>query len=125
MTCLHIAVNKNNVDQARHLVRIGANACHREGHAGMTALHIAVRNRSAAMVRLLVLERPECLEFPDYRGWTPYRYATDSDDQHIAEELIKLGAKPEYYESDSSASDSESSSDEELDYSPCSSAKAA
>ncbi|XP_041985410.1 NF-kappa-B inhibitor cactus-like isoform X2 [Aricia agestis] len=74
--CVHLAASAGHLDTLRYLVNYGADINAREGLAGSTALHIAVRRGDKTMTKWL-LERCSSLDSStaDYGGRTPRRLA--------------------------------------------------
>ncbi|XP_014219053.1 NF-kappa-B inhibitor cactus-like [Copidosoma floridanum] len=88
-TCLHVAASQGHSELVRHLLHLGANVGAREGLRGLTALHLAIERSHFDVVRLLVIERPFCIDTVTYAGLTTHQIANSSD-RRLADNLALL-----------------------------------
>ena len=102
--CLHIAAAENCVDIVKLLLRLGADLEAREALSGRTALHLALERGCRSVIVFLLTKCQPRLEATTYGGITPYQIAVCFDDQ-VAQELVRLGAKPALPDSESDISD--------------------
>lgn len=120
-TCLHMATVNERVDLMRLLLRLGADLEARERLSGMTPLHVAVERGCHSVISFLLHECKPRLDAQTYRGWTAYQLALCFNDNQLARELVRYGARPEPL-SESSDSESGSEDEETLETSPAAAA---
>jgi ankyrin repeat protein len=90
-TRLHVAVQRQSVEEVRRLIRRGAdvNAQTREGD---TPLHMAAASGALGIVEALLRARPH-LDVPNRRGLTPVQLAATADHDPIVRRLVEHGCR--------------------------------
>ncbi|XP_055378583.1 NF-kappa-B inhibitor cactus [Condylostylus longicornis] len=112
--CIHLAAQGSFIQILRQLLECGADINAREGKSGRTILHIAIERKNEEMINFLLGEGLKCnlnLKIRTYAGITAFQFSYMLRNQTLQNDLEKLGAEPEIYESESDLSDTESSID--------------
>ncbi|XP_077993179.1 NF-kappa-B inhibitor epsilon-like [Glandiceps talaboti] len=90
-TCLHLAAFGNQLEVLEYLVSKGADINAGDGKSGRTALHYAVENGNANLIRFL-LHYQAYVDTLTYNGCTPLHLAVGRGYQQGAEILMQAGA---------------------------------
>lgn len=109
---MHVAIRKGNLEIMKQLIKVGAKVNTDDPCSGLTSFHLAIDNEHRHIVEYMATQYPECINVPTRFGLYAYEIAFNVDKQ-LAEDLVRLGAKPVVQESDSDYS--ETDSDECLD----------
>ncbi|KAL9106185.1 MAG: hypothetical protein Q9227_008777 [Pyrenula ochraceoflavens] len=92
-SALHLATAEKQVDTARELLQLGADAMLQDDQ-GQTALHVAAIVGSLPTARLLLNRRVECLPVRDFAGQTPLHRAVARGHEDVVSLLMERGADP-------------------------------
>lgn len=92
-TPLLLAVESRGEPMVQLLLEHHADPC-LSNRWGLTALHVACYEGSAALTRLLLKQSTIKVDKTDNFGWTPLHYAAQTDSKAVAELLLAHGASP-------------------------------
>ena len=101
-TPLMWAVESGSVESVERLLAAGSNVTIREAHCGRTAVHLAARSGTLAVLKTLLdsikdkEDKIELVNQPDFNGATPVFLAKQrhsEDAQQIFEYLLSQGSK--------------------------------
>ncbi|KAF2247477.1 ankyrin repeat protein, partial [Trematosphaeria pertusa] len=90
-TPLLLAVESRGEPMVQLLLEHHADPC-LSNRWGLTALHVACYEGSAALTRLLLKQSTIKVDKTDNFGWTPLHYAAQTDSKAVAELLLAHGA---------------------------------
>lgn len=111
-TSFYIACKLRNISIMKALESSGANVNAREGRAGYTALHMAVETKANDVVKFLCEEcNTLSIDTENYGGLTAFQISLLTEQEPLAEYLVKKGSTPYYTEEDDSDMEDDSSSD--------------
>ncbi|KAG5673562.1 putative Caskin-1 [Polypedilum vanderplanki] len=113
-TCFYVACKQRNIPIIKLLAKTGANVNAREGRSGYSPLHLAVETHANEVIKFLC---ESCIDSIDldcetYGGLTAFQLSLLTNQEPLAEYLMKKGATPYFMDSDEELEDSDSEEDE-------------
>jgi hypothetical protein len=93
LTPLHIAVNRNSIENVRALVDTGRAKVNVKSSIGNTPLHVAAEDAEHTIVQFLI-DRGAHVNVKNSRGWTPLHVAAFSGRTNVVKILLDNGAIP-------------------------------
>lgn len=99
-SCFFLACKQKNIPVMKHLANVGANVNTREGRSGYTPLLYAVETRTAEndVVKFLCEDCQSIvdLDAENYGGFTAFQLCLLTNQESVADYLVKKGASPFY-----------------------------
>lgn len=109
-TCFYVACRLRNIPILKLLAKNGANINAREGRSGYSALHLAVETHSNDIIKFLCEDCDTIdLDYENYGGLTAFQLSLLTNQESMANYLVKKGATAYYtpesdYDDDSDVS---------------------
>lgn len=97
-TCFYAACKQRNIPMMKLLANSGADVNAREGRSGYTSLHLAVETNASDVVKFLCENNIDVLDLDcgNYGGYTAFQLCLLTNQELMAEYLMKKGATPYY-----------------------------
>jgi ankyrin only family protein len=97
-TCFYVASKLRDIPIMKLLANGGANVNAREGRSGYSSLHYAVEMRAESVVKFLCETCIDSLnlDYENYGGLTAFQLSLLTNQEALAEYLVKKGASPFY-----------------------------
>lgn len=96
-TCFYVACRLRNIPILKLLAKHGANINAREGRSGYSALHLAVETHSNDIIKFLCEDCDKIdLDYENYGGLTAFQLSLLTNQEGLANYLVKKGATAYY-----------------------------